>query len=136
MRHPPRVTLKTIRHFASLWLRRPLGRLAGSLLLVALIMGGMPTGQVHAHDDGDHDHEHVTQLAADAPLDQDDPSDPSEPDEGFALHAHDVCLTFSAMLAPPQLALSTPVSVTPKVRLAAPPSPSSAQSPPHRPPIA
>lgn len=119
----------------SLWIQRPLGRLAGLLLVVAMISAGMRTGEVHAHTDGDRAHDHAAQLA-DGLSNRDDAPGGLDPANTVVLHAHDVGTTVSTLPTLPVVALSALVPVAPSVHLTTSPPPSSARTPPHRPPIA
>ena len=119
----------------SLWIQRPIGLLAGLLLLVVMVSAGMPTGKVHAHADADHGHDHPAQVGADGQSGQDDKSPPSDP-AGMVLHEHDAGTTVPALLKLPVLAFGVVMPMAPGVRIAAPPPPSAARIPPHRPPIA
>src|SRR3546814_8040470 len=83
------MSLRALHRRVSLWIQRPIGQLAGLLLLVAMISAGISTGEVHAHADGDHAHEHATQLA-DGLSDQDDAPGDLDPADTTVLHAHDV----------------------------------------------
>lgn len=135
LRHHPRVSLRPLQRRLRLGIQRPIGLLAGLLLLVAMVSAGMPTGKVHAHADGDHGHDHFAQVAADGPSDEEDQPAPSD-SVGMFLHAHDVGTTVSALPNLPVVALIVGVPMAPSVRLTAPPPPSAARIPPHRPPIA
>ncbi|WP_152597877.1 hypothetical protein [Novilysobacter arseniciresistens] len=119
----------------SLWIQRPIGQLAGLLLLVAMLSAGISTGEVHAHADGDHAHDHAAQLA-DGLSDHDDPPRDLDPGDTTVLHAHDVGTTVSTLPTIPVVMLSALVPVAPGVHLTTSPPPSSARTPPHRPPIA
>src|SRR3546814_5212923 len=88
------MSLRALHRRVSLWIQRPIGQLAGLLLLVAMISAGISTGEVHAHADGDHAHEHATQLA-DGLSDQDDAPGDLDPADTTVLHAHDVGTTRS-----------------------------------------
>ena len=128
------MSLQALQRRVSLWIHRPFGRLAGLLLLVAMVSAGLPTGNVHAHAGGDHDHDHSAQLAEEGSSGHEDPA-PSEPAD-MVLHAHDVCTSATALSVLPTLILSAVAPVAPSVRAPAPPPPSAARIPPHRPPIA
>lgn len=129
------MSLRALRRRVSLWIQRPVGQLAGLLLLVAMISAGMPTGKVHAHADGGHSHDHAAQLA-DGLSDHDDGAPASNPVEYAVLHAHDVGTTASSLPTPLTLMLSAQVLMAPIARLTTSSPPSSARIPPHRPPIA
>lgn len=129
------MSLRALHRRVSLWIQRPIGQLAGLLLLVAMISAGISTGEVHAHADGDHAHEHATQLA-DGLSDQDDAPGDLDPADTTVLHAHDVGTTVSTLPTLPTVMLSALVPVAPSVHLTTSPPPSSARTPPHRPPIA
>ena len=130
------MTLRILRHRLHLWIQRPIGQLAGLLLMVAMMLAGMPTGSVHAHTDGDHDHGHATQVAGDARADLS--QDPASPDTSgdMVLHVHDAGTTVSALPALLVMVPSIGVPMAPHIRTAEPPPPSAARIPPHRPPIA
>lgn len=112
-----------------------MGRLAGLLLLVAVISAGMPSGEIHAHADGGEAHDHAGQLAG-VPSGMDTAPEPADPVDPAVLHAHDVATTVPALPTFPVVTLDTPVPLAPGACLATPPPPSSARTPPHRPPIA
>src|SRR3546814_13056442 len=82
-----------------------------------------------------HAHEHATQLA-DGLSDQDDAPGDLDPADTTVLHAHDVGTTVSTLPTLPTVMLSALVPVAPSVHLTTPPPPSSARTPPHRPPNA
>lgn len=127
------MSLQALHRRVSLWIQRPAGRLAGLLLLVAMISAGMQTGKVHAHADGDHAHDHAAQ-AADALADHHDA--PAEsPTDSTVLHAHDVVTTVSTLPTLSMLTFSAQVPIAPIARLTTSSPPSSARIPPHRPPI-
>ena len=111
-----------------------MGQLASLLLLVAMVSAGLPTGKVHAHVDSDHGHDHLVQVAADGPSDQEDSSAPSGPAD-LVLHAHDVGTTVAALPRLPVLTFSMAGPMAPGARSTAPPPASAARIPPHRPPI-
>ena len=134
LRHPAPMSLRALHRHVSLWIQRPVGQLAGLLLLVAMISAGMPTGKVHAHVDGDHSHDHAAQLADGLSDHNDVPA--SNPIDTTVLHAHDVGTTASTLPTPLMLMLSAQVPMAPIARLTNSPPPSSARIPPHRPPIA
>src|SRR3546814_1355725 len=99
------MSLRALHRRVSLWIQRPIGQLAGLLLLVAMISAGISTGEVHAHADGDHAHEHATQLA-DGLSDQDDAPGDLDPADTTVLHAHDVGTTVSTLPTLPTVMLS------------------------------
>lgn len=117
-------------------LQRPSGRLASLVLAIAVIAAGIPTGQLHAHVDGDIAHEHIAHLAADEQVAQQDDADLQTPADVEVLHAHDAC---SAVYALPSV-LSVVGSMDGLVAISelAPVAnaPLTARIPPHRPPIA
>jgi hypothetical protein len=129
------MSLRALHRHVSLWIQRPVGQLAGLLLLVAMISAGMPTGKVHAHADGDHTHDHAAQ-AADGLSDHEDAPASSPTDNTTVLHAHDVVTTVSTLPSLSMLVFSAQVPMAPIARLTTSPPPSSARIPPHRPPIA
>ncbi|KGM56156.1 hypothetical protein N799_05025 [Lysobacter arseniciresistens ZS79] len=129
------MSLRALHRRVSLWIQRPIGQLAGLLLLVAMLSAGISTGEVHAHADGDHAHDHAAQLA-DGLSDHDDPPRDLDPGDTTVLHAHDVGTTVSTLPTIPVVMLSALVPVAPGVHLTTSPPPSSARTPPHRPPIA
>lgn len=129
------MSLRALHRRVSLWIQRPIGQLTGLLLLVAMISAGMSTGEIHAHADGDHAHDHAAQLA-DGLSDHDDPTEDLDPGDTTVLHAHDVGTTVSTLPTIPVVTLSALVPVAPGVHLTTSPPPSSARTPPHRPPIA
>lgn len=133
--HSSPVSLKALRRRVSSWIQRPIGQLAGVLLLVAMISAGMPTGKIHTHADGGLGHDHFAQLA-DGPSEQDEQLASADPAGDNVLHVHDVGTTVSALPMLPVAMLGATVPLTPGVRLTASPPPSSARIPPHRPPIA
>src|SRR3546814_20622877 len=98
-----------------------------------MISAGISTGEVHAHADGDHAHEHATQLA-DGLSDQDDAPGDLDPADTTVLHAHDVGTTVSTLPTLPTVLPNALVPVRPSVPLTTSPPPSSAQPPPHPPP--
>src|SRR3546814_6323226 len=75
-----------------------------------MISAGISTGEVHAHADGDHAHEHATQLA-DGLSDQDDAPGDLDPADTTVLHAHDVGPTVSTLPTLPTVMLSPLVAV-------------------------
>src|SRR3546814_14283362 len=98
------MSLRALHRRVSLWIQRPIGQLAGLLLLVAMISAGISTGEVNAHADGDHAHEHATQLA-DGLSEQDDAPGDLDPADTTVLHAHDVGPTVSTLsILPPVMA--------------------------------
>jgi len=105
-------------------------------MLLAMVMTGLPTGEVHAHADGDHDHDHVVYVLAHGASDHDDSSVPSEPESDKVLHPHDVCASTTALLSIYKLTLDVLVAHVPGVAMLNPPPPTAARIPPHRPPIA
>ena len=129
------VSLRILQRRVSLWIQRPIGQLVALLLLVAMVSAGMPTGKVHSHAEGDHGHDHFAQVAADGPSDHGVPAAAPVPAD-TVLHAHDVGTTVPALLKLPVLAVSVLVPMAPGASIAAPPPPSAARIPPHRPPIA
>src|SRR5687768_6696084 len=129
------VLLRLLRRRVSSWIQRPLGQLAGFVLLVAVASAGMPTGKLHAHAGGDHGHHHSTQLADVTPDHGDPAPEPSSP-LGTVLHGHDVGPTVTALPAFPVVILSAgPPTAPARVEGVSPP-PSAPRTPPHRPPIA
>ena len=137
IRHPVGMSLQAIRHFSTICIRRPLGQLAGGLLLVSLLASGAPIGKIHSHADAYHDHDHGSLIVANGLFDRefDDQPAASESEEDETLHVHGLCATASALPALTELALGEVAPVAPVFRITAPPPPSSAQAPPHRPPI-
>src|SRR3546814_16864185 len=91
-----RSSLQALQHRVSLWIHRPSGRLAGLLLLVAMISAGLPTGNVHAHAGGDHDHDHSVQLAEEGSSGHEDPA-PSAP-AALVVHSHAVGTSVTAKI--------------------------------------
>lgn len=134
--HPWPVPLRILRHRVNQWIHRPVGRLAGLLLLLAMTSAGVPATQVHAHAGGDRDHDHFAQLVHDEAAHQHDHSTPADPDGDPVLHAHDACLTVSALPPVPMVIPSITGLVAPSVRVSASPPPMAARIPPYRPPIA
>lgn len=128
------MSLGALHRRVSLWIQRPVGQLAGLLLLVAMISAGMPIGKVHAHVDGDHTHDHAAQLA-DGLSDHDD-APAANPSDTTLLHAHDVVTTVSTLSTLSMVMFSAQVPLAPIARLNTSPPLSSARIPPHRPPIA
>lgn len=129
------MSLRALHRRVSIWIQRPIGQLAGLLLLVAMISAGMRTGEVHAHTDGGDAHAHAAQLA-DGLSGQDDARGGVDPADTAVLHAHDVGTTISTLPDLPVVMLSALVPVAPGVHLTTSPPPTSARTPPHRPPIA
>lgn len=129
--------LSFLRRRLHLWIQRPIGQLAGLLLMVAMLSAGTPTASIHAHTDGDrdHGHGHAAQVVGDDLPDQSqDPASSDSPGD-MVYHAHDVGTTASAL---PTLLVMVPrmdVPMAPSVSVAEPPPPSAARIPPHRPPI-
>jgi len=130
------MSLRALHRRVSIWIQRPIGQLAGLLLLVAMISAGTPTGKVHAHADGDHAHDHAAQLAEGLSDQGDVSAGDVDPTETTVLHTHDVGTTVSTLPTLPTVMLSALVPVAPGVHLTTSPPPSSARTPPHRPPIA
>jgi len=133
--HHPLVSFRALQHRATIWIQRPIGTLAGLLLLVAMVSAGMVTGKVHAHADGDHGHDHGAQMATIGPTDHIDLPAPPVPDD-TVLHAHDVGTTVTAFLKLPALDFRVGSPSAPAVLTVTPSPPSAARIPPHRPPIA
>lgn len=135
------MSLRVLERRMSLWIRRPIGRLAGVLLLATMILSGVPAGEIHAHADGDRSHDHAARLVADLqPVDSspegDELSGSSGPADSTVLHAHDVGTVASVLPTFPDLTLDVPAPVGPATSLTTSSPPSSARTPPHRPPIA
>lgn len=130
------VSLRFLRRLAHLWLARPVGRLASLLLLAAVMSAGVPAVQVHAHVDGDHDHDHAVQIAGDGIADQDDQTGAESPDGDTVLHAHDVCMTLTALVAIPMTVPNLIGLAALNSRTPGPPPLPAALLAPHRPPIA
>lgn len=129
------MSLRVLHRRICLWIHRPFGRLAGLLLVVAMVSAGLPTGNVHAHAGGDHDHDHSAQSVAGGSSGQEE--GPASPDPAdLVLHAHDVATTVTALPTFPALILSAVVPMAPSVPVATSPPPTAARTPPHRPPIA
>src|SRR3546814_16050759 len=118
------MSLRALHRRVSLWIQRPIGQLAGLLLLVAMISAGISTGEVHAHADGDHAHEHATQLA-DGLSDQDDAPGDLDPADTTVLHAHDVGTTVSTLPTPHTVMPRALVPLSPSVHMTTSPPPSS-----------
>lgn len=78
-------------------LQRPAGRVASVLLAVAVVASGIPAGQLHAHADGDHAHDHISQVAAGELVAQHDHADAQIPADVEVLHAHDACSAVYAL---------------------------------------
>lgn len=129
------MSLRALHRRVSHWIQRPAGQLAGLLLLVAMISGGMQTGEIHAHVEGDPAHDHAAQ-AADGLSEHDDAPAASHPSDTTLLHAHDVVTTVSTLPTLSMVMFSAQVPMAPIARLTTSPPPSSARIPPHRPPIA
>lgn len=136
LRHAVQVSLHALRRRAQQWLLRPVGVLGALLLLAALIFTGLPIGKLHAHADGDHVHEHATQVFADLAIDHDDEPDPADPTGTTTLHSHDLDVAATALPAMPVAMLDSwaPQALVSRVLLS-PPS-AAPRTPPHRPPIA
>ena len=115
-------------------MQRPVGQLAGLMLLVAMMSTGMQPGEVHAHVDGDHAHDHAAQAAEG--LAGQDHAPALDPTDTVVLHAHDVVTTVSNLPTLPMLMFRAPVPMRPMARLTTSPPPPLARIPPHRPPIA
>lgn len=135
LRHPAPMSLRALHRRVSHWIQRPVGQLAGLLLMVAMISAGMQTGEIHAHVEGDHAHDHAAQ-AADGLSEHDDAPAASHPSDTTLLHAHDVVTTVSTLPTLFMVMFSAQVPMAPVARLTTSPPPSSARVPPHRPPIA
>lgn len=137
MRHSWAVSLRALRHRVSCWIRRPLGRLAGSVLLLVLILAGAPVTTLHAHEGGDTHHHHAEfePGAGDVSIHGADHGGSQAPNSDTLLHAHDVCTSVSAV---PTFSALTVVAIVPSTPVAAPSAtvpPTAARVPPHRPPI-
>ena len=115
MRHADAVSLRSLRHRLTAWLRIPCGNLAAFSLLVVLVVGSVPVIEFHAHADPGAHHGPVTDQH-----DLADHSDEHDHDQGKTgvattagdeatgeamWHVHDACGGASALTEMPQLAL-------------------------------
>jgi hypothetical protein len=115
MGHASNVSLRSLRHRLTVWLRIPFGYLAALSLMVLLVVGAMPVIEVHAHADpgayhgavadqhdlaGHHDHDgyHEHPRADEAAV-------AGEASGEAIWHAHDACSIASVLVETPQLAL-------------------------------
>ncbi len=117
MGHALNVSLRSLRHRLTVWLRIPFGYLAALSLMVLLVVGAMPVIEVHAHADPGADHGAVAdphELAGHHGHDHDDDHEQHGTDEspvageasGEAIvHAHDACSIASVLVETPQLVL-------------------------------
>lgn len=136
LRHPSPVSLHFLRYRIGVWFQCPTGRLAAVLLALAMITPAPGGLKLHAHTDGDHHHHHVTHVDSDMASDALDESGNDGPFDGARFHGHDHGNTVSALSEPPALFLAPLLPVAPVAQAVDPAPPSSARTPPHRPPIA
>lgn len=125
----------------NLWIQRPIGQLAGLLLLAAMVLSGVRT-ELHAHADADHGHGHSAQAAVDHSSDHDSNHDTDHGDVPASsdptttvLHVHDIGTTLPAFLDLPELAFSALSPMALGAPITALPALSTSRIPPHRPPI-
>lgn len=142
-----RVSLRTL----SLWLhsrlRRPAGLMAASFVLAVMVLAGVPSGEVHAHEGGDQQHDHHASAYADdhefthadAHSSHDDAPDADQKSEESAgsssLHAHDACTAVPTLPSAICLGVKAVAPAPPEVMPTISP-PSAKPLPNDRPPIA
>ena len=129
------MSVQAFRHLMHLWIRRPMGRLAGLLLLLAMLSATVLTGRIHAHAGGAHDHDHASQLATDWSFEHDDHPAPAKSTGDQTLHVHDAGKTSTALPALPMTMPGDAVCATSGCLVVSTPL-SAAPRPPYRPPIA
>lgn len=110
MRHAAAVSLRSLRHRLTVWLRIPCGKLATLSLLVVLVAGAVPVLEFHAHADPGAHHRAATDhhgLADHHDHDQaGNAATAGDEAPGEAIwHVHDACGSASALTEMPLLAL-------------------------------
>ncbi len=147
LRHPYTVTLRRLRAALLFRIRHPIGRLAGTLLLVALVLAGTPITTLHAHERGGHDHDHAHDAVASALTHADQDHDGPDQQEGGAdptadrsldavLHLHEIGTLVSTLPTISALALPELMHAPLDAGVPATSPPTAVRTPPHRPPIA
>lgn len=145
VRHARDVSLSRLRAALLFRIRHPIGRLAGTLLLVALVLAGAPITTLHAHEDGGRDHAHDAVASVLTYGDQDhggtdqldgagDPTDNGSVDSD--LHLHDVGSLVLTLPVVSALAVFEWKFATLDAEPAATAAPTAVLTAPHRPPIA
>lgn len=130
--HASSVSIRSFQRSLNRYFRRPPGQLVGFLLVLCLVLSGIPSGEIHAHVDGDHGHAHGMQLGSDTHPGHEVPAADSD---GAAFHVHEACTTTSTLPEPAALLVSAlpPAQVEAALVVWSPPSLD--HIPPDRPPI-
>jgi hypothetical protein len=104
------------------------------MLVLCLVLSGIPSGEIHAHVDGDHGHAHGMQLGSDAHSDH--AQRPAADSDAAVFHVHEACTTTSTLPEPAALLVSAlpPAQVEAAFVIWSPPTLD--HIPPDRPPIA
>ena len=131
--HASPVSIRSLQRRINRFSRRPLGQLGGFMLVLCLVLSGIPSGEIHAHVDGDHGHAHGMQLGSDT--DPPGHEQPAADSDGAAFHVHEACTTTSTLPEPAALRVSAlpPAQVEAVLVVWSPPSLD--HIPPDRPPI-
>ncbi len=124
--------IQTIHHLTHLWLQRPIGRMAGLLLLSLMVCSVTPGVKAHAHPVGMDEQGHVSKSTVAAQPLLDDRGSP-EPVSEELFHVHDMPKPSTALLMLPLLpgyAASAELNSTVVMTILF-----TASTPPYRPPI-
>lgn len=143
------MTLTALRKQVFRQLRRPWGRCAVALLLMALLSAGVPQEVVHAHEGGDQSHHHQDDhdhhcahvhdhhpVASHATASSDEPDQSGDRDGGALLHCHAGSIVPMIMVTAGEQPLFTAVVLHSPPPFAGDPPASTTHRPPYRPPIA
>lgn len=139
VRHHCAVSLRALSLWLQFRLRRPGGLMTAFALFAVMVLAGMPSGEVHAHQGGDQQHEHQLSLHAEHDADHDDAHNADPKADAAAgdgtLHTHDACATASTLPPVISLAVKAVLPASPAASATISP-PSAKQQPDDRPPIA
>ena len=108
----------------------PLGQLASLMLCLSLAGAGMPTASVHAHANGDQQHDHAIHVTV-----ADHSGHASGGEAEDVLHLHDVGLSLATLPSFPEPVIDALAPVSPIFGAVIPAPRDSYQSRLHRPPI-
>lgn len=129
--HPARVSLRNLQRRIIARVNCPLGQLASLILCLSLAGAGMPTASVHAHANGDQQHDHAVHVSV---ADHSDHATGGDAED--ILHLHDVGLSLATLPSFPESVIDALAPVSPVFGGVIPAPPDAYRSRLHRPPIA